>query len=276
MKANAQDTMKKDVKRKSDMKRKSKQNRKQPLIAVVGAGKEEIERLLAKHDLRLERKEPDIVISYGGDGTALRAERQYPGVPRLAVRNSLTCNVCMHHDLHHALKDIAAGNFTVKEEAKLRAVVKHAKRTTELEALNDLNLHYIPPTALRFKINLDGKKLLATTHRHDERTHLLHDVFIGDGLVISTAHGSTGYFRSITRKAFKSGWGVAFNNCVHPARPLILNSKGRKKANVTITIVRGPAILFADNHKHHVRLHDDDTITVHAAKNVARTILLRS
>lgn len=241
-------------------------------VAIVGAGKWDVARLLAQHGLKSSSRHPDIVISYGGDGTALEAERQYPGVPRLLIRNSLICRQCSHHtiqEIEMALEMLAKGQYTVKEEMKIEASVRGRKK--KMVALNEFNIHYIPPTALRMNVSVNGKRLLATRHRHDERTHLLHDVFIGDGLVVSTPHGSKGYFKSITHRAFGKGIGIAFNNTVQSAKPSI----ARPQDTVQVTIVRGPGALYADNIRKFIALRDDDTIMICRDKAVARTILLK-
>ena len=45
-----------------------------------------VKRHLKKHGFSYTRLKPDFVVSLGGDGTFLVAERLYPGVPKLIAR----------------------------------------------------------------------------------------------------------------------------------------------------------------------------------------------
>ncbi len=107
---------------------------------------------------------PDIVISYGGDGTLLHAERRYPGVPKLQLRNSATCKKCHDHPLERALVLVREGRFRVETLVKLEAVVKlrtdrkrrASVRSERLVALNDVILRNKNlAKAIRFSFSLD-------------------------------------------------------------------------------------------------------------------------
>ena len=63
-------------------------------VVVVGKDKRNIEKILKKYNLKLVKKNPDIVISYGGDGTILLSERLFPNIPKLFLRHSSICNKC--------------------------------------------------------------------------------------------------------------------------------------------------------------------------------------
>ena len=60
------------------------------------------------HDI--DNNKPDFVITYGGDGTVLYAERRYPGIPKITIlptANSAADSVgfkCMYSELD--LEDI--------------------------------------------------------------------------------------------------------------------------------------------------------------------------
>ena len=60
-------------------------------IHVVGKDPEKVEKMrtqLAERELEYVESDPDLVISYGGDGIFLIAERIFPGVPKILIRDS--------------------------------------------------------------------------------------------------------------------------------------------------------------------------------------------
>ncbi len=48
----------------------------------------ELKRFLTKFNFTYVTEDPDLVISEGGDGTLLIAERNFPGVPKLLLKKS--------------------------------------------------------------------------------------------------------------------------------------------------------------------------------------------
>jgi NAD+ kinase len=125
-------------------------------------------------------------------------------------------------------------------------------------ALNEFTLRNASQIhAIRFEIEVNRKKI--------------NGILIGDGVIVSTPFGSTGYFYSIAKKSFDKGIGIAFNNLTKHIRPIILNEDARVK----IKLMRGTALLSHDNDPHMVRLHEGDTLEVRKAKEVARIIRIR-
>jgi len=47
---------------------------------------------------------PNIVVALGGDGTFLAAERFFPGIPKLLVREQSICNKCDWDNLDEGIK----------------------------------------------------------------------------------------------------------------------------------------------------------------------------
>lgn len=199
-----------------------------------------------------DEKKPDIVISYGGDGTFLRAEREYPGVPKALFRFSKICKKCHNLPIEHALELLKKKRYHVVENATLSAAILAKK----FVAVNDVTIRNAEPThALRFTIAVNGKKL-----PHD---------YIGDGVVVATPHGSSAYFHSITRKNFSSGIGVAFNNTTEEHAPLLLNE--RKK--IVVTITRGFAHVCVDNNPDVLTVKKGTKITIKRGKQQSRIIV---
>ena len=126
-------------------------------IAISGIHKEKLARYIEKKypEFKVVKSNPDVVISYGGDGTLLFSEREFPGAPKALIRNSQICNKCAKRSKDDVLQLLLAKKFTITEEMKLEARVKKNK----IIALNDILLiheHY--NKALRFKIYLDNKE----------------------------------------------------------------------------------------------------------------------
>jgi NAD+ kinase len=226
-------------------------------VSVAGKHREDnrrIERLLVRHGFQISRKSPDIVVCNGGDGTLLHNERRYPGVPKVLVRGKHICRTCHDLTIHEMAMRLSRGHYSIREYDKLETAISGIK----LSCANDFvirNRH--PSRALRFTVSVDGKRQ--------------EGIIIGDGAVISTPFGSTGYFSSITRQSFSSGIGIAFNNTVEaiPPRVIPIGSK------VKVTAVRESADLSCDNMARTFTLRSGKSITVRASKEKLRIVVFR-
>ncbi|MCK4588835.1 MAG: NAD(+)/NADH kinase [Nanoarchaeota archaeon] len=198
-------------------------------------------------------KNPQLVISYGGDGTLLVTERVFPGVPKLSIKNSLTCRKCHDVSLAMALEKIKNQEYEIEELIKLEASVNGEKK---LICMNDLVIRNDVPThALRFSVEVNERK-----HKH----------LIGDGVVMATPFGSTAYFNSITRREFTRGIGIGFNNLTKPKNHLQV----KDDAVISIKIERRTGVLVADNNPKFVRIQAGDLITVKKSVEKGKIIKL--
>jgi NAD+ kinase len=93
---------------------------------------------------------------------------------------------------------------------------------------------------------------------------------IGDGVVISTPYGSTGYYRAITDSFFEIGIGVAFNNSTEQSDHMVL----REESKIIVKIIRGKAVAYGDNNPEEIVLDDGDEILIKKYKNPAKIIKL--
>ena len=194
-------------------------------------------------------KKPGIVVSLGGDGTFLMAERKYPGVPKLLIRDSNVCNKCDWGSLEPILNRLRTKRYRTVNYMKLVATAKGKRKVcvNEVTIRNKKQTH-----AIRFSVLIGRKKYR----------------LIGDGVVIATPFGSTGYFYSITKRSFKRGIGIAFNNVTKKMNPVILPDNEK----IIVKIQRGPALLSCDNGEDMISLSDGDPIRIKKSKNVARII----
>ena len=220
-------------------------------VALVGRDLDEIRPLLKKVNLELVEEAPDVVISNGGDGALLGAERAYPGIPKLGLRNSKTSNRHKDTDTAKVLRDLVEGKLKEQRFLKLQAEVKGQT----LIGLNDIILHNrILSSAVRYEVKING------------RNHM--GEIVGDGLIVATPFGSSAYYRSITHSIFQVGVGLAFNNSIEPVNHLVL----REDSVIEATILRGPAQVAADNDPNFIDLERGDSVTVRKSSTEARIL----
>lgn len=190
-------------------------------VLLFGNNSKKFESLVKSFDIEISKANPDLIISFGGDGTLLSSEREFPTVPKLPIRNSKFCHKCPKHEDKIVLKKLKEGKLQLAEYRKLETEVLFKK----FSCLNDFVVRNSDAThTIRFRVN--GGKLL-----------------IGDGIVVSTPFGSTGYFKSITRGIFTDGFGIAFNNITEKINSLFL----KETDSVKFSLTRGKATLSFDN-----------------------------
>lgn len=212
-------------------------------VILVGKNSKNIEELVKSLGFEIVTSSPDIVISYGGDGTLLSSEREHLSVPKLSIRNSRFCNKCAEHEDKKVLEDLLAAKLKLKEYKKLHT----SFGGKDLYALNDFVIRN-EQTIHAIRFNVNGK------------------FFIGDGIVLSTPFGSTAYFKSITGKSFESGFGLAFNNTTEKVEPIYLNESD----SVNFQLVRGKANLSFDNNPDIFNIPEGTEITFNLSDKVAK------
>lgn len=221
-------------------------------VLVFGKNGADLEEEIRELGLQSVQEDPEVVISYGGDGTLLTAELLWPGVPKVALRDSRVCRSCSHHSNAILLKHLAADQLKRSQFIKLEA----RDQGQTLVALNDIILHNAVINAgVRYQVWIDNER-----YSQEE--------IIGDGLVVSTPFGSTAYYRSITHSTFRVGIGLAFNNSTEPINHLVLG----EDSEIRVAIKRGPAVLAADNNPNTITLEDGDEIRIR--RNPTNAVLL--
>lgn len=216
------------------------------LYGRYGQYPSEIEDLVKSYGLEIVSTTPDVIITYGGDGTLLGAERDFPGIPKLYLKNTTVGYHASKLPNEKLLELLAKNKLIIKTYSKIEAVYKN----DSLVALNDIvvrNIH--PNTALRFSLTID----------HHPAKPDFPDEFIGDGIVVATPFGSSGYFFSISRRIFDSGLGLAFNN-IHnfESDHVFLHDQ----SEIELVVHRGPGILLADNNPEMITLKEEDELII--------------
>lgn len=210
-------------------------------VFIFGEKKEEIAPLVTAAGFSIVENAPDLIMSYGGDGTFMRAEAAFPGVPKLILKGSRICNFCMPFSNDELLRRIAGSAFTKKTLMKLDVTVG-AKTLT---AVNDVVVHNADPRhAIRYRLSVEGKAIGGE--------------IIGDGIVVATPLGATGYYRSITDSVFEVGIGIAFNNSMEQSDHLIV----REESAIEAAILRGPAMVYVDNQAMSLAMEDGDRVSI--------------
>lgn len=200
-------------------------------VLTIGRDLPVLHRLLEQSNIRIVDTDPEVVITHGGDGYLLDAERQYPGIPKLAIRHNSVCKMCVNHETSHLIKLLAQNKLSKIEVAKLETEIAGQKLT----ALNEFSLyHQRPNQAIRFAVQVNDD------HHVKEA--------IGDGVIVATSFGSHAYYRSITNSTFRLGIGIAFNNTTEAIDHTVV----RDSDTVTVSVTRGPAYFLSDNDQNYL------------------------
>lgn len=222
-------------------------------ISLFGADALTLKPLIDAHEsLNLVETGGDVVVCFGGDGTLLAAELQWPNVPKVPLRNSRRGIRCISDPPEDVIAQLANGELQRTEHLKIACTVSYVEDEhpdSHLLAINEFSVHMgRVNSAVRFKIWFDG-----LPHGEAEDREI-----IGDGLAISTPFGSTAYFNEITRGIFWAGIGVAFTNTHEKTSHIILP----EDITIRTEITRGPATLAYDNSSNYVELQEGDVLTV--------------
>ena len=195
-------------------------------VKLVGKNLEDIRPLLAANGLEECDCGFELVVTHGGDGALLGAERDFPGVPKLPLRDAATAPLCSLHKSELRLAGFVAGALPLTRLRKLEGGYGGEK----VHAVNDVFLHNVDhASALRYRVRIDGV--------------LYANEVVGDGVGLASVHGSSAYYRSITHSLFRVGIGLAFSNSTEEVNHLVLE----ESSQVEIEVVRGPGLLIADN-----------------------------
>ena len=221
-------------------------------ILLRGHFLDDIEPLLQREDITLvtdKAEKPDLIITHGGDGALLGAERDYPGIPKLPIRDKRTSSLCTKHSHEEIIKNLASDKLTKTELIKLVGRTdKH-----EIIGMNDIFVHNVNRVnAIRYKVLIDGELYL--------------NEVASDCVGVATPHGSTAYYRSITRCIFKSGIGIAFSNSREHVDHIVL-SEGTV---IKLQLLRGPAFIVSDNDQKAFTFNTGETLTVTKSSDMAK------
>ena len=223
------------------------------VLVVFRRDASKVRSVLVEEGFELVESIPDFIVCYGGDGTVLFSERKFPGIPKLIIKTSRACRIYDYalSDMSELLSKIKEGNYQIHTEMKLETQAKGKK----LVGLNEIQVHLnLPIYAVRFSLSVDGKE---------------YENLIGDGLIVATSFGSTGYYEATGGERFEKGIGISFNNLhFRKIRSFVVP----EDSIVKLTVNRGPAWLLADNNENFIELKAGDTVTVRKSESIANFI----
>ena len=211
-------------------------------IKLLGKNLEDVIPVLRRYGME-DRGEgtPELIVTYGGDGALLGAHRTYPTIPKLPMRDAATAPTCPAHTAEEVIRAFTEGKLPLSRLPELQA----STSSGTLTGINDLVIHSLEYTsALRCRVSINGRLYVREA--------------VCDGVCFAGVHGSTAYYRSITRTSFLSGVGLAFSNPTE----LIGNPVLPEQSVVTVEILRGPGVVMADNDPHKIRVEVGETVTL--------------
>lgn len=209
-----------------------------------------LERLLAAGHTK-DDDCPDYVISYGGDGTLLGAERKYPGVPKLFIRYSKIGFLGQPIENEKVIDLFLKGEYFVLQTPKLAAWIirkgkdRHSQPLPEDMLPSIVNEMVIAPItrgpATRVRIDIE-----VPPHRNPLiYVPSFEGTILGDVVLCSTPTGSTGYWKSAARSTFSEGIGLAVVASITAVDHAVLPH--HTKIFITVDDEREAHICFADN-----------------------------
>jgi NAD+ kinase len=224
-------------------------------VAIFGKKAGGIRKTLERKGVKIVTKNPDFVVSYGGDGTFLQSEEKYPSIPKVILKNSRICKLFQGKSNADVLDKFIKGKYKIKDLIKLQGI----KGNKSITALNDIVVHNADPRhAIRYSLKINGKKI------HDKEV-------IGDGVVVATPKlGATGYYRSITDSFFNVGIGLAFNNSTEAFDHMVLEEDTKIKLKIT----RGPARVYADNSEEFIELKEGEEVQIQKSSQKAQIVVV--
>ena len=223
-------------------------------IALYGKKSDLLEKQVLALGFELVKPEDDpeaLILCYGGDGAMLGAELRYPNRLKMPVRDCETAPHCPKHSLEWQLAAMKNGQLRVSTLMKLQGTLGSKTRY----AVNDVFIHNTNNvSALRYQVKIDDD--------------LYAREVVGDGVGVSTVHGSTAYYRSITHGSFRVGIGIAFSNSTELLNHLVL----QEDSVIKVRILRGPSELVFDNSPEVTPLKEGDIVTIRKSDHVARML----
>jgi len=139
---------------------------------------------LSKH-FDIVEKQGEICIAIGGDGTFLEATRKLD-CPILLIRGGERNSLGFHADaqldeLPTVIERLKAGDYQVEKHRKLRVTLERVS----CEAVNDAVLFRANPGVIHFRVSYFDEE--------GRPESLFPDTVKGDGVIIASEIGSTGY-----------------------------------------------------------------------------------
>jgi len=211
----------------------------------------------------LVKRNPQYVLSYGGDGSILLSERIYPSIPKIVIKKSHFCHKCDYpkEELNKIIMNLLKEKFEIVERNKIELFFKGKK----FVALNEVQIRNKYPTqSIRFDVNIIENKKIKNIITNS----------IGDGVIFSTSFGSSSYYRAVGGHVFEKGIGLALNNAQVEKRrhPEVFS----ESTVFEVILRRGFGVLAYDNDNNNMFiLKPGDKFLVRANRDNAKFLVFK-
>ena len=217
-------------------------------VKLMGKNLDDVRQKILDRGMEIVENDFELVIAHGGDGTLLWSERDYPGIPKLPMRDARTAPQCKSHQYDRVLDALLRDELEITTLPKIEGIYNGQR----MLALNDIFVHNKErASALRYQVLIDNE--------------LYANEIVGDSVGVATVHGSTAYYRSITQSIFRVGMGLAFSNSTEEINHLVIS----EKSEVAIRVSRGPALMIADNSPHMIEVPEHGEVVIRQAPEQA-------
>ncbi len=158
----------------------------------------------------------DAIVVLGGDGLMMRAANAFPDVPLLGINFGKVGFLALveRRDWRNALESLIAGRFSVQEGATLAAqVVRDDRELDQGWAINDV--------VVRGGVRMVDVEVYVDNH--------YVNTYPGDGMIVSTPHGSTAYCLAAGGPILTAGvrgFAIVPISCHSPIRTPFVVSEG--------------------------------------------------
>ncbi len=145
--------------------------------------KRKITEILESNGVEITKQNPSLIVVIGGDGTMLSAIRKYyyKNIPFLGINTGnlgFLPTVCKDN-LYEILELINSGKYRIPSYPLLKVDVETVKGEVITNyAFNEIVIKHLEPRLMKAKMFVNGKPF---------------NYFAGDGFIISTPMGATGY-----------------------------------------------------------------------------------
>ena len=222
---------------------------------LIAGTAEQVIKELKKMGYKINLAKAKFVLTFGGDGTILRAARilAKSKLPILGVHMGGLgfLSEIELHELSEALDQVRKGKFTIDERTMIEAVVGGKK----ISALNDI---VISKSGIARVVKLEIKGIAEYT---------------ADGIIFSSATGSTAYNLSTGGPILtpQSQSMVISAICPHSinTRPIVIEN------SVTVILNRGKEVILTADGQEVVPLHERQKIHIQKSKFKTRFIRLK-
>ena len=217
---------------------------------------EGIAKSLKKRGKKIQAMRVDAIITVGGDGTVLHANREAQNVPILGINMGGTGFLAdvSPAEAEGAIEKLLAGELRVRERARVR--VEIGKRRLP-DALNEIMIaSAIPGKTLAFRTFVDGK--------------IVYDMK-GDGIIVATPTGSTAYAWAAGGPIVDPRLSILLLTPVCASRPGIPPIVVPASSRIELELVRRdrPALVVVDG-KSLAKAKPGERLIFHVSENPAR------